>query len=173
VTVQIVDSDGPVADVSVNGSWNVNNSQGYSTSSGTTGPDGMVNLSTGMIRNASTFEFCVTTLSASGYVDGSNGECSPSGSPWTSGDPADPGVNPPTGLTAATVKKGRNWRAELTWTDGGVTVDVLLNGSVIATVSNSGAYTDNLGKTPSGTFTYQVCDSGSTAACSGTDGFSF
>jgi len=157
VTVQIVDAGGPLSGVTVDGTWHVDNVQNFQSSTGTTGPDGMVDLSTSMIRNASSFEFCVTTLSASGYDSGPTGQCSPYGSPADGGDP---GAVPPTGLTVAKVKKGKNYRAELAWNGGGATVEIQRDGATIATVSNSGSYTDNHGKTPSGTFSYQVCNLG-------------
>jgi serine protease len=170
VTVEIVDSDGPVSGVAVSGSWKVNGIADYTSSSGTTGTDGRVALATGNIRNAASFELCVTGLSKSGYEDGSEGtECSPYGSPWDGGGgepPPDAGAEPPANLTGSSSKKGRNWRADLSWTDGGATVDIRRNGSVRATVSNSGSYTDNVGKNPSGSYSYQVCNAGSTGECS-------
>ncbi len=75
--------------------------------------------------------------------------------------------DPPAGLDAAKGRKGKNHVVDLSWTSGGATVDIKVNGNVGATVSNSGSYTDNLGKNPSGSFTYQVCNAG-TSDCSGT-----
>ncbi len=66
----------------------------------------------------------------------------------------------PTGLAATKVQKGKNHRVELTWNAGGQTVDVMLNTATIATVSNSGSYTHNVGKTPSGDYAYRVCNAG-------------
>jgi hypothetical protein len=44
-------------------------------------------------------------------------------------------------------------------------IDVYRNGSVIATVANTGGYTDNTGISGKATFTYQVCNAG-TSTCS-------
>jgi len=58
--------------------------------------------------------------------------------------------------------------ADLSWTPHGTStnVDVFRNGAKITTTSNSGSYTDNLGRGASGTFTYKVCEAGSTITCS-------
>jgi len=166
VTVQIVDeTDEALSGVTVDGSWNLNLGDNYRTSSGTTGADGMVEFSTGTIKNATTFEFCVTSLSAPDHEDGSDGECSQFGEPvGVDPPPPPPGADPPTDLKAAKAQRGKNQRVELTWNAGGPTVEVKLNSSTIATVSNSGSYTHNVGKTPSGPYPYQVCNAG-TADC--------
>jgi subtilisin family serine protease len=173
VIVQVVDPDGPLGGATVTGTWTVNGVQNYATSTGTTGSDGTVELSTGTLRGASTFAFCVTGVSADGHEDGSAGECSPFGAPYDGGGgtepppPPPPPAGAPTELTAASVLRGV-WRAELAWTGGAALVDVRRNGGVIAAgLANSGVYTDNLGKTPTGTYTYQVCNAGSTTDCSG------
>jgi serine protease len=178
VTVQAVDDGGnPLADVTVNGSWEVDGSADYATSSGVTGSDGMVELTTGMIRNATSFSFCVTGLTGA-FEDGTDyasPPCSPYREPAAgTGDPPAPfGV-----FQVTKVQKGKNWRAVLDWTGGGPLVDVWRNGGTIALgVDNAGSYTDNLGKDVSGTFTYEVCNAGWTpetpAECSGEAPVSF
>ncbi len=80
------------------------------------------------------------------------------------GDP--PAPEPaPAALSAAKGTKGKNSVVDLSWSSGGATVDVYVNGNLDATVSNSGSHTDNLGKNPSGSFTYRVCNAG-TSDCS-------
>ena len=62
---------------------------------------------------------------------------------------------------------------DLSW--GGASseqVDVYRNGSVIATTDNDGDYTDDLGRGGGGTFTYQVCEAG-TSTCSNEASVSF
>ena len=173
VTVQIVDADGPLSGVTVNGSWHLNLGDNYRTSSGTTGTDGMVEFSSGVIRNATEFEFCVTSLSADGYEQGSLGDCSPTGSPVGIDPPVpDPGADPPIDLTARKVQRGINWRVEFGWTGGATTVDVKLNDATIATVSNSESYSETLGKTPLGDYIFQVCNAG-TAECTMTKTVTF
>jgi hypothetical protein len=57
-------------------------------------------------------------------------------------------------------------RADLSWS--GATsnrVDVYRSGALIATTGNNGFYTDRIGGRPPGTFTYQVCNTG-TNTCS-------
>ena len=55
---------------------------------------------------------------------------------------------------------------DLSW-DGaaGVNVDVVRDGTTIITTANDGAYTDNIGSKGGGSYTYQVCEAG-TSACS-------
>ena len=56
--------------------------------------------------------------------------------------------------------------ADLTWSGAGSTsVDVYRNGSKVTTTANDGAHTDNTGQKGGGTFTYQVCEAG-TSTCS-------
>jgi PKD repeat protein len=72
-------------------------------------------------------------------------------------------------LTASKrTNKGGKRFVDLTWT-GATTanVDVRRNGTLRATTANDGAYTDNLNRA-SGSFSYQVCNAGSTTACSST-----
>ena len=58
-------------------------------------------------------------------------------------------------------------RADLTWS-GATTanVDVYRNNNRITTTANDGFHTDNIGGKGNGTFTYKVCNAGSTTACS-------
>lgn len=86
----------------------------------------------------------------------------------------------PTGFTlSATGRKvkGEN-AADLTWSGASSShVDIIRNSSTVATVSNnttpnSGAYRDLIGRVK-GTFTYKVCNAGSTTACSTTVSVSF
>jgi hypothetical protein len=176
VIVEVLDGTTPLAGATVTGSWTVNGVDNYRTTSGTTGPDGTVVLASGSIRGASTFVFCVTGLTANGYTDGSNGECSGSGG--GGGDPSDPPTDPgtgtPTDLTATAVWKGPNARAELSWNSGGALVDIYRDESRIAAgQSNNGSYNDNLGKNISGSFSYQVCNAGSSTECDGPVSVSF
>jgi len=160
VTVEIVDASGPLSGVTVSGDWKVTGAANTS-STGTTGSDGRVTLSSGNIRNATDFSLCVTGLSMSGYADGSTGECDGDGTPW-GGEP--PSGDPPTDLQMTTSMKGKNIRANLTWMGGDATVDVWRNGAIRATVTNTESYTDNIGKNPP-SYVYKVCNSGSETAC--------
>ncbi len=65
-------------------------------------------------------------------------------------------------LTSQLVRQGKRARADLKWS-GAMTdrVDVYRNGAKIATVENSGSYSEPVSGTGS-TFTYRVCDLGST-----------
>jgi len=165
ITVWVTEvGGGPLGEVTVRGSWTVNGTQDYMTSSGVTGTDGSVTLSTGGIRFATDFDFCVTGLSGTvhdvttysstepcaGYDSGSGPSNPPGG---------DPVVGAPQNLTVSAEQKGRNSRANLSWTGGAASVDVYEGQSRIASgISNSGSYTDNLGKDASGTFIYHVCN---------------
>ena len=175
VVVEVLDGTTPLAGASVAGSWTVNGVEDYRTATGTTGADGTVELTSGSIRGASTFNFCVTGIAASGFTDGSNGECSGSGGGGDDpSDPTDPGAGTPTDLSATAVRKGPNARAELAWNGGGALVDIFRDGArVVSGQSNNGSYNDNLGKNVSGTFDYEVCNAGSTTECDGPVSVSF
>ena len=63
--------------------------------------------------------------------------------------------------------------ANLAWSGATSTsVDVFRNGARITTTANDGAYTDALGKGAKGTYTYRVCNAGTTT-CSGDASVSF
>ena len=81
---------------------------------------------------------------------------------------------PASGITLSTrgYKVKGSARVELTWAGAtGSTVDVFRNNAKVASPSNTGAWTDVLGKV-SGTFTYKVCNAG-TATCSPTSSVTF
>ena len=81
---------------------------------------------------------------------------------------------PTSGITLSTrgYKVKSSARVDLTWTGAtGATVDVYRNSAKVATPSNTGAYTDVLGRV-TGTFTYKVCNAGS-ATCSPTSSVTF
>ena len=73
-------------------------------------------------------------------------------------------------LTATGYKvKGGLQKANLSWSGAGsATVDIYRNGVKIVTTDNDGFFTDNINKKGGGSYTYQVCELGSTAACSNT-----
>jgi serine protease len=75
------------------------------------------------------------------------------------------GTNPPVEIDLSVTKRVQRNRgfADLSWT-GATTdsVDIYRNGVVLKTTSNNGSYTDNVGKRPSGAYTYEVCDQGTT-----------
>jgi subtilisin family serine protease len=83
------------------------------------------------------------------------------------GTPAPP--PPPAGfqLTARGYKiKGRQ-QVDLTWNGTTATrVDVWRNSSRLTTITNNSAYTDAIGIKGAGTYTYRICDAGSTTTCS-------
>ncbi|MDT8436253.1 MAG: S8 family serine peptidase [Gemmatimonadota bacterium] len=83
------------------------------------------------------------------------------------GDPEPP--PPPPGdfsLTATGFKVRGVIRADLAWSGATSTdVDVFRNGANVATTANDGVYTDDTGQRGGGTFTYQVCEAG-TSTCS-------
>jgi hypothetical protein len=53
--------------------------------------------------------------------------------------------------------------ADLTWSGATSTnIDVYRNGAVVATTANDGAYTDTIGGRGGGSYTYKVCEAGTT-----------
>ncbi len=58
--------------------------------------------------------------------------------------------------------KGRQ-KAKLSWNGStAINVDIYRNGSQIETSANDGSYTDHINKRGKGTYTYQVCEEGTT-----------
>jgi serine protease len=75
---------------------------------------------------------------------------------------------PSTGITlSVSAYKVRGVQtADLSWSGATSTnVDVLRDGSQVATTGNSGSYTDDIGQRGGGTYTYVVCEAG-TSTCS-------
>lgn len=75
---------------------------------------------------------------------------------------------PPSGITlsARAYKVKGLQRADLTWSGAaGGNVDVYRNGVLLVTTPNDGSHTDNIGKKGGGSYTYKVCDAG-TSTCS-------
>ena len=79
----------------------------------------------------------------------------------------DIGVAPPPGITLAlssTQLNRRSWAVDLAWANAaGANVDIYLNGTLLTGTANDGAYRDTRGR---GTWTYKVCQTGSTSVCS-------
>jgi subtilisin family serine protease len=77
-----------------------------------------------------------------------------------------PGGSDPIQLTGTASKVQGRWRADLSWTGATSTqVDIFRDGVRIATVQNSGAYTDQTNFRGGGSLTYRVCHAG-TSTCS-------
>ncbi len=68
---------------------------------------------------------------------------------------------------SATGRKVKGWQyADLGWSGAsGTDVDVYRDGSQLATTANDGAYTDAIGRRGGGSYTYKVCQAG-TSTCS-------
>jgi len=70
-------------------------------------------------------------------------------------------------LTAVGSKRKGQWVADLNWTGTNAThVNIRRGGTTIATVTNSGSYTDVTSFKGGGTLTYQVCESPGNTTCS-------
>src|SRR6266542_4282196 len=86
--------------------------------------------------------------------------------PTPTATPAPTPTPGPITLIASGHKVGGVDTADLTWSGATSTnVDVYRNSAVIATVPNTGAYTDSTGNRGRATYTYRVCEAGS-ATCS-------
>jgi subtilisin len=70
-------------------------------------------------------------------------------------------------LSASGYKVKGVHHVDLEWS-GAISDNVAINrdGAVVATTANDGAYTDNVGNRGGGSYTYQVCETGSTTTCS-------
>ncbi len=168
-TVTVEASDGSMASVAVVGDWFKNGGTSPARSAnGTTNSGGTADIDTGgEIKGASSLRFCVTSLAKSGYSDATDYANDPvcsSGGGSDPGDPPDGPADPPDDLTAtATTNRGGKTKVSLSWTawTSASTVDVWRDSGsgavVIATISNSGSYTDNKGGASD---TYRVCEAG-------------
>ena len=76
-------------------------------------------------------------------------------------------------LSLGSHTQGPNTYADLSWSpaDGGK-VNVFRNGSVVRRTKDDGAYSDRVGRNPSGTFTYHVCETDS-GDCSNMESITF
>ena len=75
-------------------------------------------------------------------------------------------------LTASGFSSRGSKGVNLSWTGNTGSVDIYRNGSAIATNVGGTSYTDTLGKRISGSFTYEVCDAG-TSTCSDSETVNF
>ncbi|PHI37041.1 alkaline serine protease [Pseudoalteromonas sp. GCY] len=72
-------------------------------------------------------------------------------------------------LSASGYKQKGNSYVDLSWNGASTSqVDIYRNGSKIVTTSNDNSHTDIISVKGGGTYGYQVCEQGSTAACSAT-----
>jgi len=73
----------------------------------------------------------------------------------------------PISLTVVGYKRNGLEKADLTWSPSGtsVNVDVRRNGAPLTTTADDGAYTDNINRRGAGSYSYQVCEAG-TSTCS-------
>jgi hypothetical protein len=77
-------------------------------------------------------------------------------------------------LTLRGYKNRGKHTVELTWS--GVlsgSVDIIRDGSVVTTISDDGAFTDNIGANGGATYIYQVCEAGSDTLCSSEESVTF
>ena len=82
------------------------------------------------------------------------------------GEPTEPEDPAAIELEANGYKVQGRWRTDLTWSGAASTdVDVYRNGSHVATVGNTGSYTDITNIRGGGSLTYKVCEAG-TSTCS-------
>jgi hypothetical protein len=88
--------------------------------------------------------------------------------------PAECGGTPaPYTLSVSGTTTGKGPKANLSWSGAtGTSVDIFRNTVKITTTANDGAHTDQLAKNTTGTFTYQVCNAGTTT-CSNTANITF
>jgi hypothetical protein len=84
------------------------------------------------------------------------------------------GPEPAIWLTLNGYKNRGKHTVELTWS--GVlsgSVDIIRDGSVVTTISDDGAFTDNIGANGGATYIYQVCEAGSDTLCSSEESVTF
>jgi PKD repeat protein len=74
----------------------------------------------------------------------------------------------PYDLSASGYKVKGAWHTDLTWTPANTSqeIDIYRNGSLIKTISNSGAFTDATNIKGGGSLSYKICESGDSSSCS-------
>ncbi|WP_462150829.1 S8 family serine peptidase [Pseudoalteromonas xiamenensis] len=118
--------------------------------SGAAGKD--VHFGYGIVQAAD----AVTYLTANGCAGGDNG-----------GDNG--GGDSSITLSASGYKSRGNKYVDLNWQNAGTSsVDIYRDGNKIVTTANDNSYTDTISGKGGGSFAYQVCEQGSTTACSTT-----
>jgi subtilisin family serine protease len=111
------------------------------------------------VNNGTTYHYVVRAVDTSGNESGNSNQVSatPQGSGGEGG-----------GITlSATGYKVTGFKvADLSWSGTAASqIDIWRNSSKVATVANTGSYTDNTGQRGGGTTTYHVCEAG-TSTCS-------
>jgi hypothetical protein len=91
-----------------------------------------------------------------------------------SSTPTPPPPSPTTpSLSVRAYKDKGNQKADLTWRNlTAANVDIYRSGSKISTTSNDGSMTDNIDNKGGGSYSYKVCDAGTTT-CTNTATASF
>jgi subtilisin family serine protease len=157
VQIAEVVSGAGVAGATVTGDWSGDFQATNVT--GVTDASGSVTFQTPNLRNvAGDFTFCVRNVAGLNlaFVPGDPDDCASAsdGGDGGGGDPA------PLGTLTVSWKTNGRVRADLRWTGGGASVDVYEDGSLAATIANTGSYRDD---TPG--LSYQVCEPGTTDQC--------
>ena len=162
-TVQVTVGGVLTSDVTVTGDWLKNGETSVAkSSSGITVSDGVATITSGAIKGASSLQFCVTGLSGAGFSDATDYTNGPVCSSAEAGGGGGLGDDPTILSVTLSTNRGGKTKVTLSWMPWSVTpVDVRRNGSVIATIENSGSYTDNKGAEADA---YKVCEA-DTSAC--------
>jgi subtilisin family serine protease len=184
----VIDDDGtnagPATGVSVTGQWR-NNGSLLSTQTAGTDASGRASFSVSVKATAGTVTFCVTSMAGTGYASTTFNPPLCQATPLDSGDsdggspPADeppvgdPGEEEPAPPADTFSLAGRPYKAQgfqrvdLSWTAANRgSIEIHRNGAIVATVTDSGAYTDVINTKGGGSYRYKVCVAGSTAVCS-------
>jgi subtilisin family serine protease len=148
----------------------------YLQSNPSAGPQAVYNfLSSSSTKNIvnnsrTTNNHLLYSLGSGGTTPDPGPKPDPEPDPEPDPDPDPSGIS----LSGSGSKVQGRWRASLTWSGAsGTQVDIYRNGSKVATVQNSGSYTDNTTLRGSESLTYQVCEANSTNTCSSTITISF
>jgi len=83
------------------------------------------------------------------------------------------GDGPAITLSGSGTKVLGRWRSDLSWSGASTKVDIYRNGTIIATVDNTGRYVDQTNFRGGGTLIYHICETGATLSCSNSVTISF
>jgi hypothetical protein len=167
-TVTVVDDvDAPVESANVTGDWKVDGSVKKEGASGITDASGETAIGSGALKNVTSsnkVEFCVTGVTGSGLTYDPSADPLPICASAGGDPPPPPPPPPPSGDFTLTASVKANKQVTLTWTGSTATAfDVNRTpGGTIADDLTATTYVDVPGR---GTWTYQVCEAGSTTKC--------
>ena len=180
VLVASANPSAPTSSVALSWTDNANNETGYAVERSTDGRSfrqiAQVGANTGAwtdtaLNSGTTYYYRVRAFNGSGNSAYSNVASAQTQAAATSAAPTIAMSNATLTVRGYRVKGSQ--LADLAWSGlSGGSVDIYRNGAVVSSTANDGAYTDNINKKGGGSYTYQICEAG-TSTCTNSVSVSF